>query len=99
IRTLCLTGSGARNRPMKIWKVYLDAMEPEDPILLFVGHGDQTDIVRGVVTITAARASVGVLLARRKPLWPATGCHPLDAPGAKIVIGNRILSLEPRIRG
>jgi hypothetical protein len=95
MRTLCLTKPGVRNRPIKVWKFYVNALGASDPIQVFNGVGDEFQWAQGRVDITGARAAARFLQAPRKRLGPATGCNFLAAPGTLIPWGNSVLLLEP----
>lgn len=95
IQTLCKTGTGVRNRAVKLWKFYVNALGATDPMFMFKGVGDQVNIAKGVVDIACARASVQFLYAPRKRLGPATGCNFLAAPGTLIPWGGGVLRLDP----
>lgn len=95
LRTLCLTGSGVRNQPVKVWKFYYNAVAASDPILIFKGVGDEVNIEKGAVTISCVRANSDVLYAPRKRLGPATGCNFLASPGTIVPWGATTLLLNP----
>lgn len=99
MRTLCLTGRGARNSAIRIWKFYVSALGASDPMMVFKGVGDQCVIQRGQIDIACARSGIGVLYSPRKRLSPSTGCNFLAAPGTLVPWGQKILELEPRRRG
>lgn len=96
LRTLFLTGNGARNATVKIWKAYIAALGASDPLFIFSGVGDAVRIKGGYIDMTCDRKGADVLYAPRKRLGPLTGCNFLAAPGTLIPWGDKVLRLEPR---
>lgn len=91
IRTLCLTGKGVRNRAVRIWKFYVNALGTSDPMCIFVGVGDELTIGGGYVTVSCTREGGNVLFAPRRRLGPGTGANFLMPPGSILPSGARTI--------
>lgn len=92
-RTLCMRGAGPRNRKVRIWKVYINALGTTDPAQFFEGVTDGVAIRQGVVNLSFARLNVGVMFAPRQRINAANGFNFLAAKGSVISWGNQQITL------
>lgn len=94
-RTLVLT-DGIRDRKVQVWKGYVGALAPGDPVALFVGYGDQTQIANGKVTLTVDWNASARQFSPREVIGPGIGCNFLAPPGYTLTWGNQTLVMQGR---
>lgn len=94
-RTLLL-GNGLRDKRIRIWKAYREALSSADPILLFDGYADGSDWADGKLSFNLDWTSSDVTTTPRERIGPGIGVNFVAAPNTKISWAGQILVLEGR---
>lgn len=94
-RTLILA-DGIRDRPIRIWKAYADALDSADPIEIFAGVGDGGTVRHGRVVIDLGRTVSRWDQTPRERISPAFGVNFTAPPGTKVHWGGTTLVLNSR---
>lgn len=95
VRTIVLA-DGVNDRRIRVWKFYLGALDPADPVLVFDGVGDGAKIARGRVTIGLARSGSRTLVTPRLRIGPGTGFNHLTPEGTVLQWAGRVIRLDRR---
>jgi hypothetical protein len=91
-----VVATGIRDRLIKVWKCYVDALATADPVMLFKGYADRASIDGGGVTITLDWNANRRQFTPRERIGPSLGVNFVAPPGTRVRWGNQTFVIDAR---
>jgi hypothetical protein len=91
-----ILNEGVADRRIRIWKFYGDNPAASDPVEVFYGVGDESDLSDpDMVRISLVGDNTGTINAPVRFIGPGTGFNHITPAGTRITWGGQTYTLEP----